>query len=151
MDQAAQHIEVPFVSEDADSFRPSYAHHGDAAADIRAACSGTIEPGARSLVPCGFSMAIPVGFAGLVLPRSGLAAHHGVTILNAPGLIDSSYRGQIMVSLLNTDRESAFAFSQGDRIAQLMIIPYPQVYYNEVDSIDDTERGTGGFGSSGRS
>ena len=150
MNQALKYIDVSFVSDDPDSFCPKYAHDGDAASDLRAACDGVIEPGMRMLIPCGFSMAIPDGYAGLVLPRSGLAVHHGITVLNAPGLIDSSYRGEIMVSLLNTDTTKPFEFLQGDRIAQLMIIPYPQVSFISVDSIDETDRGSGGFGSSGR-
>ena len=149
MSQSPQHINVPFISADPERFRPAYAHDGDAAADLRAACSGIIEPGMRMLIPCGFAMAIPEGCAGLVLPRSGLAAHHGITVLNDPGLIDSSYRGEIMVSLLNTDKQEAFEFTVGDRIAQLVVIPYPQVSFICVDALDDTERGSGGFGSSG--
>ena len=150
MEHNPQRIDVPFVSSDPERFRPSYAHDGDAACDLRAACSGVIEPGKRLLIPCGFSMAIPEGYAGLVLPRSGLAVHHGITVLNAPGLIDSSYRGEIMVSLLNTDDEHSFEFQEGERIAQLMIIPYPLVSFACVDAIDETDRGCGGFGSSGR-
>ena len=149
MTHSSQNIEVPFVSDEPDRFRPAYAHNGDAAADLRAACSGVIEPGMRMLIPCGFAMALPEGYAGLVLPRSGLAAHHGITVLNAPGLIDSSYRGELMVSLLNTDRDNAFEFAKGDRIAQLLVIPYPQVSFSQVGQIDETERGVGGFGSSG--
>ena len=149
MTHSSQNIEVPFVSDEPDRFRPAYAHNGDAAADLRAACSGVIEPGMRMLIPCGFAMALPEGYAGLVLPRSGLAAHHGITVLNAPGLIDSSYRGELMVSLLNTDSDNAFEFAKGDRIAQLLVIPYPQVSFSQVGQIDETERGVGGFGSSG--
>lgn len=149
MIQTAPKINIPFVSEDPDSFQPSYAHAGDAALDLHASCAGSIEPGHRKLIPCGFSMAIPEGYAGLVLPRSGLAAHHGVTVLNAPGLIDSSYRGEIMVALLNTDIEKPFEFSIGDRIAQLMIVQYPYVSLQHVDALEDTVRGSGGFGSSG--
>ena len=128
---------------------PSYAHASDAAMDLRAAESVVIEPLSRALVHCGISIAIPEGYAGLVIPRSGLAAKHGVTVLNGPGLIDSGYRGEVCVSLANLDSESSFAIAVGDRIAQLMIVAAPKVNVAVVDSLDATDRGTGGFGSSG--
>ncbi|MDE8703184.1 dUTP diphosphatase [Adlercreutzia equolifaciens] len=128
---------------------PAYAHDGDAALDIRSTVDGVLQPGERRLVPCGFALELPEGYAALVLPRSGLAAKHGISVVNAPGLIDSGYRGEIKVCLINTDTDQAFSFSRGDRIAQLMIIPVPTVHFNLVDSLSISERGSAGFGSSG--
>jgi dUTP pyrophosphatase len=110
-----------------------------------------LEPaGGRCVVPVGFAVAIPAGFAGLVLPRSGLAAKFGVTVVNAPGLIDSGYRGEIMVPMLNTDPENAFVIARGDRIAQLVIVAVPVTVFEVVDELDETQRAVGGFGHSGR-
>ena len=103
----------------------------------------------RATVPCGFALAIPDGCAGLVIPRSGLAARHGISIVNAPGLIDSGYRGEIKVVLVNLDPESSFKVNVGDRIAQLMIVKIPSVSFSEVDTLPETSRGEEGFGSSG--
>lgn len=128
---------------------PSRAHEGDAGLDLRASEPATIGPGERAMVATGIAIAIPAGHAGLVLPRSGLAAKHGIALVNAPGLIDSGYRGELRVLLLNTDRERAFEVSPGDRIAQLLVIPYAACTPREVDVLDETERGDGGFGSSG--
>ncbi len=110
--------------------------------------------GGRTIVPVGFALALPVGFAGFVLPRSGLASRHGVTVVNAPGLIDSGYRGEIMVPLLNTDPSEPFVIERGDRIAQLVIMRVSAVRWEEVDdaaALGDSDRGAGGFGHSGRS
>lgn len=128
---------------------PCYARPGDAGMDLRSAVDITIDPGQRCMVPCGLRVAIPAGCAGLVIPRSGLAAWHGITIVNAPGLIDSGYRGEVQVVLLNTDQEDAFSISKGDRIAQLTIIQVPQVRIIETDALEETSRGDAGFGSSG--
>lgn len=128
---------------------PAYAHPGDGGADMRSAASLTIPPGCRATVPCGFSIAIPEGFAGFVVPRSGLAARHGITVLNAPGLIDSGYRGEIQVVLMNLDGEHDFQIKKGDRIAQLVIMKTPPVTFHVVDTLDTTKRGANGFGSTG--
>lgn len=128
---------------------PAYAHPGDAGLDLRAAVGGTLEPFERRLVPCGFALAIPDGYAGLVIPRSGLAAKHGISIVNAPGLIDSGYRGEIMVSLINLDGKQAFTFEKGDRIAQLMIIRTVDITLHNTSELPESDRGARGFGSSG--
>ena len=128
---------------------PAYAKHGDAGADLRAIEDVSIEPGCRALVRCGFSIQIPDGFCGLVIPRSGLAAKHGITVLNSPGLIDSGYRGEICVILLNTDKDDSFDVSKGDRIAQLTIMEAPSIEFVSSESLDETQRGDSGFGSSG--
>ncbi len=140
---------MPVIQMSEDLPLPSYAREGDAGLDLRAACSATLEPGERAVVPCGLKAAIPEGYAGLVIPRSGLAADHGITVLNAPGLIDSGYRGEIKAVLLNTDQKKAFTIGRGDRIAQLVIIQAPKVALVERDQLDITSRGSRGFGSSG--
>ena len=129
---------------------PLRAHEGDAGYDLYAAESATLGPGERASVGTGIAVAIPDGHAGLVLPRSGLALRHGISLVNAPGLIDAGYRGELRVLLLNTDRAEAFEIAPGDRIAQLVIarVEAPEVV--EVESLDETARGVGGFGSSGR-
>lgn len=128
---------------------PAYAHPGDAALDLRAAEDGAIAPFERTVVSCGFALAIPEGYAGLVIPRSGLAAKHGISIVNAPGLIDSGYRGEVKVILVNLDAHETFQFQKGDRIAQLMIVAAPSVTLHNTDRLDDSPRGASGFGSSG--
>jgi dUTP diphosphatase len=128
---------------------PARAHDGDAGLDLYAAEAVTIEPGARALVPTGIALAIPPGYAGFVLPRSGLALRHGVTQLNAPGLIDAGYRGEVKVLLVNHDRAAA-AIARGDRIAQLVIQRVEPVELIEVDELPASDRGAGGFGSTGR-
>jgi len=128
---------------------PERANEHDAGWDLRAAEAATIGPGERAAVGTGIAVAIPEGHAGLVLPRSGLAARHGIALVNAPGLIDAGYRGEIRVLLLNTDRESAFEIDVGDRIAQLVITELPHVDFAETGSLSETARGTGGFGSTG--
>ena len=129
---------------------PTRAHEGDAGLDLYAAETARLEPGARASVGTGVAVAIPDGHAGLVLPRSGLAARHGISVVNAPGLIDSGYRGEVRVLLLNTDRKDAFEVAVGDRIAQLLVTPYGPDEPIEVSDLDGTGRGAGGFGSSGR-
>lgn len=129
---------------------PARAHDDDAGLDLHAAEPATIGPGERAAVGTGVAVAIPPGHAGLVLPRSGLALRHGIALVNAPGLIDAGYRGEIRVLLLNTDREAAFELEPGDRIAQLLVVPFAPAAPLEVAELGDTARGIGGFGSTGR-
>jgi dUTP pyrophosphatase len=129
---------------------PTRAHDGDAGYDLRAVEAATIGPGERASVGTGIAVAIPDGHAGLVLPRSGLAARHGIALVNAPGLIDSGYRGEVRVLLLNTDREQPFEVSPGDRVAQLVLVAFAGPEAEEADELDATVRGDGGFGSTGR-
>ncbi len=128
---------------------PARAHAGDAGLDLRALEPVTLAPGERARVRTGLAVALPPGHAGLVLPRSGLADRHGVTVVNAPGLIDEGYRGEVQVLLLNTDRLASFTAGAGDRIAQLVVVALPAVEVVEGE-LDATARGAGGFGSSGR-
>lgn len=129
---------------------PERAHPDDAGLDLRAAEPAELGPGERASVGTGIALEIPEGRAGLVLPRSGLAMRHGIALVNAPGLIDSGYRGEIRVLLLNTDRSESFSIGVGDRIAQLMIVRHDAPTLVEVEALGDTARGAGGFGSSGR-
>ena len=129
---------------------PAQAHPGDAGYDLFACEAVAIEPGRRASVGTGVAVAIPDGCAGLVLPRSGLAARHGITLPNAPGLIDSGYRGEVRVLLLNTDPDRAFDVAVGDRIAQLLIVRFESPPLEEAAELDETARGPGGFGSTGR-
>jgi dUTP pyrophosphatase len=130
---------------------PAYARPGDAGCDLVAAADVTLAPaGGRALVPTGIAIAIPEGYAGFVQPRSGLARDHGVTCLNTPGLIDSGYRGELKVLLVNTDPTEAFEVRRGERIAQLVVQAVEHVRFVEVDELPDSERGAGGFGSTGR-
>jgi dUTP pyrophosphatase len=129
---------------------PTRAHDDDAGYDLRACEAATLPPGGRASVGTGVAVAIPDGHAGLVLPRSGLAARHGIALVNAPGLIDAGYRGEVRVLLLNTDRETAFEIAPGDRIAQLVVVRHEAPELVEVESLDETARGAGGFGSTGR-
>lgn len=130
---------------------PAYARPGDAGVDLVARESVTLAPaGGRALVPTGIAIALPPGYAGFVQPRSGLAFRHGVTCLNTPGLIDSGYRGELKVCLLNTDPSTPFEVTRGERIAQLVVQAVEHVNFVEVDTLDDTDRGAQGFGSSGR-
>ncbi len=130
---------------------PSYAKPGDAGLDLRARQGVLIKAGGgRAIVPCGIRIAIPEGHAGFVLPRSGLARDHGITCLNTPGLVDSGYRGEIMVLLVNTDPSDDFEIVRGERIAQLVIQRVEHVAFDVVHELDDSERGIGGFGHTGR-
>ena len=128
---------------------PAYATAGSAGLDLRAADAFTLRPGERALVPTGIAIALPQGFEAQVRPRSGLAVKHGVTVLNAPGTIDADYRGEIKVPMINHGSEE-FAIVRGDRIAQMVITPVTIATLTEVDSLEETERGSGGFGSSGQ-
>lgn len=142
-------MQINFVRLDRELPVPAPAHIGDAAVDLHCRIDFTLQPGERAAIPTGLAVAIPEGFAGLVLPRSGHARRHGIGKVNAPGLIDSGYRGEITVLLINHGEETV-EFARGDRIAQLAIVPVPTVEWTEVDSLDETERGAGGFGSTGR-
>lgn len=128
---------------------PAYAKPGDAGADLRSRIDFELEPGERALVPTGVAIALPEGYVGLVHPRSGLATKNGITIVNAPGTVDSGYRGELMVTLLNTDKTKSFHVQRGDRIAQLVIQKYEHATFTVVDELEQTERGSSGFGSSG--
>lgn len=128
---------------------PAFAHPHDAGADLVAAEAVTLEPGARAVVGTGVRIALPSGTVGFVVPRSGLAARHGLTIVNAPGTIDAGYRGEIKVVLLNTDSTEAYRIEAGDRIAQLVVMPVPEVAFLPVDELDAGDRGEAGFGSTG--
>lgn len=142
-------MQVNFVRIDEELPVPSPAHIGDAAVDLHSRIDVTLEPGARSAVPTGIAVSVPEGYAGLVLPRSGHARRHGIGVVNGPGLIDSGYRGEISVLLINHGDETV-EFARGDRVAQLAIVPVPAIEWIEVDSLDETARGAGGFGSTGK-
>jgi dUTP pyrophosphatase len=133
-----------------DAWLPSRAHDGDAGLDLHAAEAAEIGPGERASVATGIALEIPEGHAGLVLPRSGLAARHGIALVNAPGLIDSGYRGEVRILLLNTDRSQSFEIEPGDRIAQLLIAQVEGAEPVEVSELTPSARAEGGFGSSGR-
>ncbi len=143
-------VEVPLVRLDGDAVVPSYARPGDAGADLVATEDALLAPaGGRAVVGTGVAVAIPDGYAGFVLPRSGLARHHGVTCLNAPGLIDSGYRGELRVLLVNTDPVQPYQVRRGDRIGQLVVQAVEQVAFVTADALPVGERGDGGFGSTG--
>ena len=131
-----------------DAVLPSRAYEGDAGLDLAAAERVELRPGERALVPTGLAVAIPEGHAGFVQPRSGLAAKHGISIVNTPGLVDAGYRGELLVNLVNTDRHETFVVEAGMRIAQLVVLPVPDIELVEVDELPDSERGVRGFGSS---
>ena len=141
-------MKIPVVRQDPTHPLPAFAHAGDAGADLTASEATMIPSGAWTVVGTGISMAIPSGHAGFVLPRSGLAARSGVTVLNAPGLVDSGYRGEFRVALINHGPED-FEIAFGDRIAQLVIVAIERPDYAAVESLEDTTRGSGGFGSTG--
>ncbi|HEY7143020.1 MAG TPA: dUTP diphosphatase [Streptosporangiaceae bacterium] len=128
---------------------PGLAHPGDAGADLYAAADVELAPGARAVVPTGIAIALPDGYAAFVHPRSGLAARHGVTLVNAPGTVDAGYRGEIRVTLLNTDARTPVRFQRGDRIAQLVIQRVECPVFHEVATLPGSARGEGGFGSTG--
>ncbi len=144
-------IEVPVVQLDPDLPLPSYAREGDAGADLVAREGVVLAPaGGRALVPTGVAVAIPPGWAGFVLPRSGLALRHGVTCLNAPGLIDAGYRDELLVLLVNTDPQTGYEVRRGDRIAQLVVQRVEQVRFAVAAELPSSQRGLGGFGHTGR-
>ena len=146
-------LRVPLHQLDAELPVPGYARAGDAGADLVARTEAVLAcRGGRAVVPTGVALAIPEGYAGLVLPRSGLAVRHGITCLNAPGLIDSGYRGELQVVLVNHDPEQDYAVSRGDRIAQLVLVRVEEADFELVpeDGLGESERGHGGFGHTGR-
>jgi dUTP pyrophosphatase len=144
-------MKLPFRKLDARGRLPSSHHHGDAGLDLCANADIKVMPGERAMVPTGLAVAIPEGYAGLVLPRSGLASKVGLTLANAPGLIDSGYRGEIVCAVVNLDRDSPVQISSGDRIAQLVIVALPQVVPFWVEELPPSTRGEGSFGSTGTS
>jgi len=142
-------VHIPVKRLDADIPLPRYAHDGDAGLDLYAAQDATLAPGERVLVPTGIALAIPEGFAGFVQPRSGLAIKQGLSLVNTPGLIDSHYRGEIKVIAINLDPHAEIRITRGDKIAQLVVQPVEHCDLIEVDDLDATVRGEGGFGSTG--
>jgi len=140
-----QNVDIPIIASQV----PVYAHPGDAGADLVSTETVRLEPGQRALVGTGVRIALPDGFVAFVVPRSGLAAKHGITIVNAPGTVDAGYRGEIKVSLLNTDATEAYDIAPGDRIAQIVIMPVPRVTFLPVEELPESSRGEGGFGSTG--
>ena len=128
---------------------PAYAHPGDAGADLVSTEDVTLQPGQRATVGTGVSIALPDGYVGLVVPRSGLAARHGITVVNSPGTVDAGYRGEIRVTLLNTDATEPYSISPGDRIAQLIVMPVTRARFIPVERLPGSQRGEGGFGSTG--
>ncbi|MDW3220005.1 MAG: dUTP diphosphatase [Acidimicrobiales bacterium] len=144
-------IDLPVLRLDPELPLPAYAKSGDAGVDLVARETVVLAPGGgRAVVPTGIAIALPEGYAGFVQPRSGLAAKHGVTVLNTPGLVDSGYRGELKVCLVNLDPDTPFEIMRGERIAQLVVQAVADVAFVEVEVLDDTERGETGFGSSGR-
>lgn len=140
---------VPIRKLDGNMPSPAYAYPGDAGVDLRAAESFDLMPFERRLVSTGIAIALPRGCAGFVMPRSGLAVKHGISIVNTPGLIDSDYRGELKVTLINLDASETFHVEYGDRIAQLVIMKVENARFDETDSLEETKRGESGFGSSG--
>jgi|ERR1044071_7488053 dUTP pyrophosphatase len=143
-------IELKIKLLDAGLPLPRYQHAGDAGLDLPSRIDFTLEPGARATIPTGIAVAIPRGYAGFVLIRSGLASRHGIECVNSPGLIDAGYRGEIAVIMLNTDKHEPFHIRRGDRIAQLVIQQVVEATLVQVQELDETARGDGGFGSTGR-
>jgi dUTP pyrophosphatase len=142
-------VEISIRRIDPELPLPAYAHPGDAGADLCSAVDVTLAPGARALVPTGIAMALPEGYVALVHPRSGLAARHGISIVNAPGTIDAGYRGEVQVCLVNTDRDEPFEVRRGDRIAQLVIQRFESAAFVEAEDLPESARGAGGYGSTG--
>lgn len=147
--QAARDVEVLLVMLDAGLPEPAYAHPGDAGADLVARIDVELAPHARATVPTGVSIALPDGWAAFVHPRSGLASRHGLTVLNAPGTVDAGYRGEIQVTLLNTDPEHAVHLRRGDRIAQLVVQRVARARFVRAERLPGSHRGSGGLGSTG--
>lgn len=141
------HVSIKILSRDAQI--PHMAYNGDAGVDLRSVERIVLEAQERAMVATGLAIALPEGYAGFVLPRSGLAAKHGISIVNAPGLIDSNYRGELKVILLNTDPDKSFTIEIGDRIAQLIVMPVPTINFEQVEELTESQRGESGFGSSG--
>jgi dUTP pyrophosphatase len=144
-----QPVDVSLTRLDPDVPLPAYAHPGDAGADLITTVDVELAPGERRLVPTGVALALPEGYVGLVHPRSGLAARHGISLVNAPGTIDAGYRGEVQVLLVNTDRDQPVRLRRGDRVAQLVVQRVEQVRFVEVDALPPSVRGAGGYGSTG--
>lgn len=142
-------VRVPIKILSRDAQIPHMAYNGDAGVDLRSVERIVLKPQERAMVATGLAIALPEGYAGFVLPRSGLAAKHGISIVNSPGLIDSNYRGELKVILLNTDPDNSFAIEIGDRIAQLIVMPIPTITFEQVEELTESQRGESGFGSSG--
>ena len=154
MQASAEHvpsekISLPIKKLDETIALPGYAYEGDAGLDLAASENAVLQPFERKLIGTGLAIAIPEDYAGLVIPRSGLAVKHGISIVNAPGLIDSGYRGELKVVLVNLDKDEPFEIKAGDRIAQLMLVKIPSVNLLQTEELPGSERGEGGFGSSG--
>ena len=143
--------ELSFTRVDPEAVLPERAHPGDAGLDLRSAVDVEVGPGERAMVPTGIAVAIPDGYAGLVLPRSGLASAYGLTMANAPGLIDAGYRGEVICAVVNLDRNEPVKIARGDRIAQLVVVAVPDLDPVWVDQLPSSTRGEGGFGSTGTS
>lgn len=141
------HIPIKLLSSNAQI--PHMAYNGDAGVDLRSVEHIVLKPQERAMVATGLAIALPEGYAGFVLPRSGIAAKHGISIVNAPGLIDSNYRGELKVVLQNTDISDSFTIEIGDRIAQLIVMPVPTINFEQVEELTESQRGVSGFGSSG--
>jgi dUTP pyrophosphatase len=141
--------ELPFTRVDPEAVLPERAHPGDAGLDLRSAVDVEVGPGERAMVPTGLAVAIPDGYAGLVLPRSGLASAYGLTMANAPGLIDAGYRGEVICAVVNLDRNEPVKIARGDRIAQLVVVAVPDLDPVWVEELPPSTRGASGFGSSG--
>ncbi|GAA5151675.1 dUTP diphosphatase [Microbacterium pseudoresistens] len=138
-------VDIPIIAPAV----PAYAHVGDAGADLVSTESVVLDAGERAMLGTGVRIALPEGYAAFVVPRSGLAAKHGITVVNSPGTVDAGYRGEIKVTLLNTDARESYAIAAGDRIAQLIVMPVVRANFVPVDDLDTSERGDGGFGSTG--
>ncbi|WP_404799697.1 dUTP diphosphatase [Arthrobacter gallicola] len=149
MQQAGPSVKVQLKMLDDGLEAPSYAHPGDAGADLRSRIDVELAPGERRLVPTGVSIALPFGYVALIHPRSGLATKHGLSIVNAPGTVDAGYRGEISVTLLNTDVSEPISLKRGDRIAQMVIQRVEYADFEPVDELTGSVRGAGGFGSTG--
>jgi dUTP pyrophosphatase len=143
----ADSVEVLITAEHV----PSYSHPGDAGADLSSSEAITLAPGQRATVGTGVSIALPAGFVAFIVPRSGLASKHGITVVNSPGTVDAGYRGEIKVTLLNTDTSQPFDIAEGDRIAQMIVMPVTQARFIPVEKLPVSERGESGFGSTGQS
>ena len=142
-------LEIAILRLDPDLPVPAYAHPGDAGADLLSTVDVVLAPGERALVPTGIAIALPLGYVALVHPRSGLAARHGLSIVNTPGTIDAGYRGEIKVLLINHDPREPIELRRGDRVAQLVVQRYEQAHFKEVSELPDSSRGDGGYGSTG--
>jgi dUTP pyrophosphatase len=142
-------MKLPFARVRPEGRLPEAQHPGDAGLDLRAAVGVTVKPGERAMVPTGVAVAIPEGHAGLVLPRSGLASKRGLTLANAPGLIDAGYRGEVVCAVVNLDPHEAVEIAPGDRVAQLVVVAVPAISPTVVEELPPTSRGAGGFGSTG--